>query len=890
MEDKKQKARKFKGHLQELLKNEEWDQALVMFDELIKVRATPQRWCNRSFVLLQLGKIGLAIEGYKKALKIKPDYEIAHKGIAKAEELLRDLKSDDESEIVNTGSEISKEDINEEQRLVRQFQDFARQKNWNQALIILDGLIAIKPTVERLCNQGTILAKQGSLKMALASYNGALQLNSNSEAAQKGIKKVQKMIYEVREGTKEEPLLAVQLVEDKSYTLAVFIGAAIVFVFVVALAQNALSSENQNIDENATFNEIDSSEGNSEKDYALIQQAKGLVKYNDKWITSEEKHALEQKAKGLVKYNDKWVTSEEKYALEQEAKGLILYNNKWITSEEKYALEQKAKGLIEHKGKWITSSEKYILEQKAKGLVKYNDKWITPLEKYTFEQKAKGLVQYKDKWVTPSKKYALEQKAKGFVLYENTWITKQEWQKKQEVLRKLLPKKLKDYYRYLQKECSKASKEEEFQKAYLYMQNNIKSLDKFLGIDSNSKIVKKIRRKMSFQKSYVFPLRLFKQQQEVAWSFSPGKMASLGSEIYQLKLKFAQTINNKETATFELENLKTKINKSEQQIVSLKNKLALVNTLTIEIKAIKKELEKSRKNIASLENRARRIDGDISSAENEVSSLQHKRNSIDELSELRRELRNRENNVEEINNEIKQIDKDIDRLERRINETQDENEKQRLKRSLSSLESKRKQRERTENDLEREAESAEYNLSKTENKLRELDNKLQEAEEKARDLRKEKDSLKDKKQEFRNSLSRLDKQQRQKEAEREEAKTRLPEWKSELKDSRKTLQSQKLQQENYEDDLRKYQKELQPLTNLQQQKRDILGVVEKYQRWWTNLQGNKKIFQTGKEPVKRPLKNMLVALFVLHNFPAENIRTKVQKGYRSLGRTMVYFR
>ncbi|BBM86512.1 hypothetical protein [Candidatus Uabimicrobium amorphum] len=882
MEDKKQKVQKFKKRLQQLLKNEEWEESLVVFDELILVRETPQRWCNRSFVLLQLGKIGLAIEGYKKALKLDPNHEIAHRGLAKAEEILRSLKDEDEEDYA-VDSEKETQEASEEQRLIKQFKNFTRQKNWDQALIVLDGLIAIKPTVERLCNQGTILAKQGSLKLALSSYNGALQIDSNSEAAQQGVQRIQKMIYEVREGTKEEPLLAVQLVEDKSNTLLVFIIAAIAFVLIIALIQSMFSngesvSNNENIEKN-----ID--EGTTSEQYAAEQKAKGFIEYNGKWVTAQQKFSMEQQAKGLVEHDGKWMTTEQKFRMEQEAKGFIEYNGKWVTAQQKFTSEQQAKGLVEYNGKWVTAQQKFISEQRAKGLVEYKGKWMTAQQKLASEQQAKGLVEYKGKWMTAEQKFTREQKAKGLVKFDNKWITKKEWQKKQQLLHETLPKKLRDYHVYLERECKKAAKNKEFREAYLHLKNHVQKLDEFLGVDIKSPVVEKIRSKIPVHKSYIFPLRLFEQQRDVDLAFSPSKLAHLEKDILELQAKFSQTITLRDKTNFNLQTLETNISSTRNEVSRLKSDIKSVITLGSRIKEIKDRLKRHTSGLTKILKKEKQLDVDVAVAEKRLSQLRSKQSLSNKLSDLRRSIREKQESFDNVVGEAKLLRREVDQLERRIRNSNDEQEKQRLRRQVAGL----KNQIRDKEIIQEELQDAQTRLRDQEFTIQELENKRQEREDEVLRLREEKSSAKEERQKIKREVSDLGEEKQQKEAQYQKAKNMLPQWKSSLENAEKLLQNQKKQQREQQQNLENYERELQPLNKLKKRKQNILHVVDQFQRWWINLQGNAKVFRTGEHPVKDPLKNMLLALYALHNFSRDHIRVKIHKGYRSLGKAAVYF-
>jgi hypothetical protein len=64
--------------------------------------------------------------------------------------------------------------------------------------------------------------------------------------------------------------------------------------------------------------------------------AKGMVLYNDKWMTPDQRFAEIQTARGLVKYNEKWMTPDEKML----AMGNVKVDGRWLTPAEKAALDK----------------------------------------------------------------------------------------------------------------------------------------------------------------------------------------------------------------------------------------------------------------------------------------------------------------------------------------------------------------------------------------------------------------------------------------------------------------------------------------------------------------------------------------------------------------------
>lgn len=100
----------------------------------------------------------------------------------------------------------------------------------------------------------------------------------------------------------------------------------------------------------------------------------------------------------------------ESLSAEMTAKGLVLYENEWVTPEEKFRREQKAKGLVEFQGAWMTPEQAAEAEKKGgSGLVFFDGKWMTPDQK----MQAQGFVQFEGQWVKPEEKAATLAKRKA---------------------------------------------------------------------------------------------------------------------------------------------------------------------------------------------------------------------------------------------------------------------------------------------------------------------------------------------------------------------------------------------------------------------------------------------------------------------------------------------
>ena len=99
-----------------------------------------------------------------------------------------------------------------------------------------------------------------------------------------------------------------------------------------------------------------------------IADLKDRVEFLEKKMRVEDERQFEkeQKAKGLVKYQGKWMTEEEKQKLEEEeskrkqnyakvrnlprqgGKGLVYYSGRWVTPEERLEMEKIKKEDADH--------------------------------------------------------------------------------------------------------------------------------------------------------------------------------------------------------------------------------------------------------------------------------------------------------------------------------------------------------------------------------------------------------------------------------------------------------------------------------------------------------------------------------------------------------------
>jgi hypothetical protein len=104
----------------------------------------------------------------------------------------------------------------------------------------------------------------------------------------------------------------------------------------------------------------------------------GYVEHEGKWYTPRELEKMkadaeraEKEAAGLVEYKGEWM---EKDDVENLKKGLVKYEDKWVTPEVKDRLE---KGLVLYRGRWANKED---VEKMKQGLFKVGEEWVTQEE------------------------------------------------------------------------------------------------------------------------------------------------------------------------------------------------------------------------------------------------------------------------------------------------------------------------------------------------------------------------------------------------------------------------------------------------------------------------------------------------------------------------------
>src|SRR5688572_16042917 len=96
--------------------------------------------------------------------------------------------------------------------------------------------------------------------------------------------------------------------------------------------------------------------------YAGEQKLKSLAtKAHQRAVELDPRHAGANQALGNVLYKDEWMTPAERdrrQAADEESemlsKGLVRWNERWVTPDEKAQLER---GLVQRNGKWITEAD-----------------------------------------------------------------------------------------------------------------------------------------------------------------------------------------------------------------------------------------------------------------------------------------------------------------------------------------------------------------------------------------------------------------------------------------------------------------------------------------------------------------------------------------------------
>ena len=94
----------------------------------------------------------------------------------------------------------------------------------------------------------------------------------------------------------------------------------------------------------------------SKADYEVrkaVALAKGLVPYQDEFVTPEVKETREKEALGFEKYKGEWLPKAVAFARSQHDKGLVLHDGKWVTNDE----YQRAIGNVLFEGKYLPARQ-----------------------------------------------------------------------------------------------------------------------------------------------------------------------------------------------------------------------------------------------------------------------------------------------------------------------------------------------------------------------------------------------------------------------------------------------------------------------------------------------------------------------------------------------------
>ncbi len=235
-EERNERIEQLKQERQKYLDVKDWDKALQLHDEIIRLEPTALRYVNRGSMLYRMQRIEDAIESYRKALELDPNLGRAKTDLERMEKELSQKKPVKVSSssapissasvqappiapipapvsVAKPSSAASKSNtarlpvynpnakVNvpppavslsaklEELRQLRQQK--IQENKWEEALHFQDEIVRLEPTGSRYATRGSILYRLNRINDAILSYRKALDLEPNLEQAKRDLKNLQ---------------------------------------------------------------------------------------------------------------------------------------------------------------------------------------------------------------------------------------------------------------------------------------------------------------------------------------------------------------------------------------------------------------------------------------------------------------------------------------------------------------------------------------------------------------------------------------------------------------------------------------------------------------------------------------------------------------------------
>lgn len=187
-----------KDERQKFLDAKEWDKALELHDEIIRIEPTALRWVNRGSMLYRMQRLEEAIESHRKALELDPNLGRAQIDLERMEKELAQKKlanlkiAPSKGPTAAPAEVLSGENLTAKLEELRQLrQQRIQEGKWEEALQCQDEIVRLEPTGMRYATRGSILYRLGKSDEAILSYRRALDLEPNLEQAKNDLKNLQ---------------------------------------------------------------------------------------------------------------------------------------------------------------------------------------------------------------------------------------------------------------------------------------------------------------------------------------------------------------------------------------------------------------------------------------------------------------------------------------------------------------------------------------------------------------------------------------------------------------------------------------------------------------------------------------------------------------------------
>ncbi|WP_372369360.1 hypothetical protein [Candidatus Uabimicrobium sp. HlEnr_7] len=303
----------------EFIAKEDWDGALEVINQSIKIETTASRLCVRGSILVRLGRLDEALESYLSAQKLKPTNKDAASGIENIDSMLKNNEKAEKTLLL--------------QKLRKKREHFASQNKWPEVVIVLDKMIAIEPLSGRFVNRGNTLLLLNKYEAATKSFATALKLDPKSKGAKQGIEKIN--------GLKQKQ----KFVQQTTVTTILLLCILLVVVLsnnVSVQTQNQTSVLDQKIQLSEKTNKSlqKDSEKNQEvatieKQIEYLQQESQQVKQNLSKLTSAiSKTSLEKKTSPIEKEFEETLTNYLKSYVSYKEDDLAIKTVEQITKQD----------------------------------------------------------------------------------------------------------------------------------------------------------------------------------------------------------------------------------------------------------------------------------------------------------------------------------------------------------------------------------------------------------------------------------------------------------------------------------------------------------------------------------------------------------------------------